>query len=58
MDSRDNVSVAVDLCEADIPGASLGEPLESHTIPSLKWWLLCRGIQPPSSWKKPRIVEE
>jgi len=32
------------LTPADIPGADLSEPLESHTMPALRWWLLCRGI--------------
>ena len=30
----------VELTEDDIPGAALAEPLESHTVPALKWWLL------------------
>ena len=30
-----------ELTEDDILGAALGEPLESHTVPALKWWLLC-----------------
>ena len=48
--------VTVKLTEVDIPGASLSEPLEMHTIPELKWWLLCRGVQPPTSWKKAQII--
>jgi len=36
--------IVVELNEDDIPGASLSEPFESHTIPALKWWLLCQGI--------------
>lgn len=48
--------VVVELTEDDIPGAALAEPLESHTVPSLKWWLLCRGIKVPSSWKKQRLI--
>ena len=34
-----------ELTEKDIPGAILNEPLENATVPELKWWLLCRGIQ-------------
>ena len=48
----------VKLTEADIPGASLSEPLETHTIPELKWWLLYRGIQIPISWKKAQIISK
>lgn len=44
------------LTEQDIPGAFLDEPLESHTIPALRWWLLCHGIQAPTSWKKPKLI--
>ena len=45
-------AVDVVLTPADIPGADLSEPLESHTMPALRWWLLCRGITAPASWKK------
>lgn len=48
--------VTVKLNASDIPGASLSEPLETHTIPELKWCLLCHGIQTPSSWKKAQII--
>ena len=41
------------LTEADIPGASLQEPLKVHHVADLKWWLLCRGVQVSSSCKKP-----
>ena len=40
-----------ELTEDDIPGAALADPLESHTVPALKWWLLCHEIKVPSSWK-------
>ena len=50
------VPVVVELTEDDIPGAALAEPLEFHTVPSLKWWLLCQGIKAPSSWKKQRLI--
>ena len=46
----------VQLTEADIPGAALSDPLERHTVPELRWWLLCRGIQTPKSWKKPQFI--
>ena len=35
----------------DIPGAILKEPLESHTVSELRWWLLCRAVVVPNSWK-------
>ena len=54
----EGTGVMVKLTESDIPGASLSEPLETHTIHELKWWLLCRGIQSPSSWKKARIISK
>lgn len=45
------------LSEEDIPGAKLIQPLESHNIPALRWWLLCRGIRVPSSLKKAKLIE-
>ena len=53
--STENRPVVVELTEDDIPGAALSEPLDSHTMPALKWWLLCRGIKVPSSWKKTTV---
>lgn len=47
----------VTLAENDIPGASLTEPLETHTVAALKWWLLCRGIKIKSSCRKKEIIE-
>ena len=44
--------ISVTLTAADIAGATLSEPLESHAVPALKWWLLCRGLKVPSSWRK------
>lgn len=52
--SRDSLD---ELTEKDIPGAILNEPLENATVPELKWWLLCRGIQAPSSWRKIKLIE-
>lgn len=49
-------SIVIKLTEDDIPGAALTEPLESHTVVALKWWLLCRDIKVPTSWKKSRII--
>ena len=50
--------VALVLTEDDIPGASLTEPFESHTVAELRWWLLCRGITVPTSWKKAQVVKK
>ena len=47
----------VELTEHDIPEAQLSEPLESATIPALQWWLLCRGVEALSSWKKAQLIE-
>lgn len=33
--------VLVKLTKSDIPGVSLSDPFEKHTILELKWWLLC-----------------
>ena len=44
------------LTEDDIPGAKLEEPLESHTVSKLRWWLLCRGIVPTTSMKKDQLI--
>ena len=43
------------LTEDDIPSASLSEPLDKHTVSALRWWLLCRGINSPTSLKKQLI---
>lgn len=47
----------VSLTEEDIPGAMLDKPYEKQTIPALQWWLKCRGISTPSSWKKKKILD-
>ena len=53
---RPSSSEVVTLTEADIPGAVLNDPLECHTVPELRWWLMCRGIKPPHSWKKAQHI--
>ena len=45
------------LAESHIEGACLEEPLETHTIPKLHWWLVCLGRDAPSSDKKPGILD-
>lgn len=47
----------VELTEEDIAGAILNEPLESATVPALRWWLQCHGIQPASTWRKAKLIE-
>ena len=55
----DTVATSVDqLTESDIPGATLHEPLESATVHALRWWLLCHGIQTPTSWRKAKLIEK
>ena len=44
-DSGNSLPVSVALTAAGIPGADLSEPLESHGVQALQWWLLCRGIK-------------
>ena len=46
----------VKLTPADIPGVDLSKPFEAHTMPALRWWLLCRGIRAPNSWKKAQLI--
>jgi len=48
--------VEVSLTTDDIPGSELSEPFSKHKADSLRWWLLCRGIQVPKSWNKSRII--
>ena len=45
------MALHVTLGPADIPGADLEQPFEMHAMPALRWWLLCRNIRAPSSWK-------
>lgn len=52
-----SVNTSLTLTEEDIPGAKLSEPYESHTVGELRWWLLCRGITPPSSMRKAQVIE-
>ena len=55
MASSDQVTV-IQLTERDIPGAFLSEPIDRPTMPELWWWLLCRGIQTTTSWKKQKLL--
>ena len=38
-------AVSLQLTESDIPGALLNNPIERHTMPQLRWWLMCRSIK-------------
>ena len=42
----------LELTEDDVPGSKLEEPLKSAMVPALRRWLLCHGIQVPTSLKK------
>ncbi len=55
--STSSDAVVVTLLEEDVEGAALEEPLETKTIPQLRWWLLCHGIKAPASDKKPALLE-
>ena len=54
--SSDAVAGSPAVTEADIPGASLEEPLDAHNVAAQKWWLLCRGIKLQSSSRKKQLV--
>ena len=47
----------ISLNPEDIPGAVLAEPYTKHTAAALRWWLLCRGVNVPSSLKKQQLVD-
>ena len=49
-------TLVVCLNEDDIPGASLPEPLEKQSVPALKRWLLCRGIEMPRNTRKKQLL--
>ena len=51
-------TVSVSLSAADIPGAYLSEPYETHAIPALRWWLLCRGLKVPTGWRKHQLIDQ
>ena len=42
----------VQLREFDVPGTSLDELMDKHSIAALKRWLLCHGIEMSSSVRK------
>jgi len=49
------VMESIVLTEKDIPG--LAKPFDKHTIPELRWWLLCRGVTVKTSLKKAEIIQ-
>jgi len=51
------VMESIILTEKDIPGVMLAEPFDKHTIPELRWWLLCRGVTVKKSLKKAEIIQ-
>ena len=48
----------VQLTEVDVPGALLEEPMDKHSIPALKRWLLCCGIEMSSSVRKRQLLHK
>ena len=48
----DSATIPPVLTEQDITGAALNEPLDQHTMPELRWWVLCHGIQVTASSRK------
>ena len=50
--------VACEVTLIDIPGAKLSKPYNKHTctISALRWWLLCKGDEAPTFWKKQQIL--
>ena len=48
----------VKLDEAFVPGAQLEEPLEAHTVETLRMWLLCHGVEVSASLKKGQLIAE
>ena len=55
--STSGSAINVTLEESDIEGAALEDTLDSKTVPQLRWWLLCHGIQAPSSEKKAALIK-
>lgn len=49
--------LVVTLTEDDVPDASLAEPMEKQSLPTLKQWLLRRGIEMPSCTRKKQLLE-
>ena len=49
--------LVVSLTEYDVPRASLVKPTEEQSVPALKQWLLCCGVEVASSIKKKQLLE-
>ena len=50
-------AVQIVLTEEDIPGAILDyQRIETYNIADLRWWLKCRDVHPPTSWKKAQLI--
>ena len=52
VDTVDASQSSVGLNDTDIPGAHLDEPFETHNVAAPRWWLLCRGVRVPTSFRK------
>ena len=55
--ASDSATIPLVLTEQDIPGAALNELLGQHTMPELRWWLLCHGIQVTASLRKNQLIK-
>ena len=53
----DSATIPPVLTEQDIPGSALNEPLDQHTMPELRWWLFCHGIQVTASLSKNQLIK-
>ena len=53
----DSATIPPVLIEQDIPGAALNERLDQHTMPELRWWLLCHRIQVTASLRKNQHIK-
>ena len=52
-------AVQIVLTEDIIPGASLDyDKIETYTVAELKWWLKCRDVHPPTSWRKAQLIDK
>eukprot|EP00731_Ephydatia_muelleri_P024343 Em0016g614a len=55
--ASDTIQRMEEATAADIPSADLAAPFDKHTVPALRWWLLCRGICAPGSWNKKKLID-
>jgi len=56
--TNDMSSSSSKLTSKDIPSANVKEPLETHDVTALQWWLLCHGIKQPLSWRISQLIDQ